>query len=326
MNLTRLAGNERIKEQLSGPARLPHAIILGGPQGSGKHSLARLLAQAMVCEGPGEAPCGVCRSCRQVEKEIYPDMPPLESFVDPKDRDKKGIVVETIRNLRRDVFVRPNQGRRKIYRIDQAEKMNPEAQNALLKVLEDGPDYAAFLLLTENPLVLLQTIRSRCVRYDLAPVFGPEALAFLKSRFPQREERALQAALDASDGILGRAIETLEGEAGENPKVAEALNGLAKALTHRSELELMEWSVGLQNDKLTREQLGQLYQALLEAMADALTGAPNGKPWRDCLTLRQQVELSQLARTGLQAVEGNISPGHSLGWLAVSAWELLRLE
>ncbi|MGM9537703.1 MAG: ATP-binding protein [Candidatus Onthomonas sp.] len=323
MNLTRLAGNERIKEQLSGAAHLPHAIILGGPEGCGKHTLARLLAQAMVCEGPGEVPCGICRSCRQVEQEIYPDMPPMSSFVDPKDRDKKGIVVETIRNLRRDVFIRPNQGRRKIYRIDQADKMNLESQNALLKVLEDGPDYAAFLLLTENPLVLLPTIRSRCVRYDLAPVFGQEALELLKSRFPQREEQELQAAISAVDGVLGQAIRQLEGQ-WEDPKITEALTDLAKALTHRSELELMEWSVGLQNDKLTREQLGRLYQALLEAMAAALTGAPAGQIWRDCLTRRQQAELSQLARTGLQAVEGNISPGHSLGWFAVSAWELLR--
>ena len=176
MNLDALPGNQRLKAQLAHTDRLPHAILLGGPKGSGRHILARLLAQAMVCNRPDIAPCGVCPNCKRVAEGIHPDVPPLSNFVSSKDRDKKDIVVDTIRNLRADAFIRPNQAKRKVYLIDPAETMNVNAQNALLKVLEDGPEYASFLLLAENPMALLDTIRSRCVYYalpGLRTAFGP---------------------------------------------------------------------------------------------------------------------------------------------------------
>lgn len=323
MRLSTLAGNGRIKEQLSSADRLPHAIILSGPRGSGRHTLARLLAQAMVCDRPEQAPCGQCPNCKRAAQDIHPDVIPVERFLRKEELDKD-LKVDAIRTLRSDAYIRPNQARRKVYLLSRADTMNPSAQNALLKVLEDGPDYAAFLLLTENPMNLLETIRSRCVRYDLAPVPGPEGLELLQRRFPQRDRGTLEQALTAAGGILGQAIQRLEGSGAADPETDKALSGLVNALAKRSELELMEWSVRLQNDKMTRDQLRGLYQALLDRARDGLSGAEKGAEWSACLSGWQLAELSQLARAGLQAVEGNVSPGHSLGWFAVSAWELLR--
>lgn len=323
MNLTALAGNRRIKEQLSAATDLPHAIILGGQRGSGKHTLARLLAQAMICQRPEQAPCGQCANCKRVAEEIHPDVIPVERFLS-KEELEKDLKVDAIRALRSDAYIRPNQARRKVYLISRADTMNVNAQNALLKVLEDGPSYAAFLLLAENPMNLLETIRSRCVRYDLAPVLGEEGLDFLRDRYPQRDSSQLQQALHAAGGILGQALERLEGSCEMDRETEQALSGLYQALSDRSELELMEWSVRLQNGKVNRDQLKKCYQALLEQANAALTGAYTPWAWADCMNERQLLELAELAQTGQQAAEGNVSPGHSLGWFAVSVWELLR--
>lgn len=324
MKLEHLLGNERLKGQLSAAQHLPHAIILGGPRGSGRHTLARLLAQAMVCDHPENAPCGQCRNCKRVAEGIHPDVPALESFVSSKDRDKKDIVVDTIRALRSDVFIRPNQARRKVYVIAPAETMNPNAQNALLKVLEDGPDYASFLLIAENPMSLLETIRSRCVRYDLDPVTGLEALTFLRRRFPNQEEGRLKEAIQASGGFLGQAIERLEGSGQEDPKALEALSGFTEALSAQSELALMEWSVQVQNDKLGREQLALFYSRLSDLVRDALLNIPEERDWSKDFTPAQRIVLSDLAKEGARAMERNVSPAASAGWFAVSVWERLR--
>lgn len=160
MPLSSLAGNRALKAQLlprlSG-GTLGHAFILAGPAGSGKHKLASILAQAMVCSGQGTKPCGSCPACKKALAGIHPDIvtiAPLE--------DKKAINVDQVRQMRADAYIRPNEAVRKVYILEQTEQMRDEAQNAMLKLLEEGPAYAAFLLLTDNPGSLLITVRSRC--------------------------------------------------------------------------------------------------------------------------------------------------------------------
>ena len=151
MNLSALAGNQRIKDQLSQQERergLSHAYILSGPAGSGRHVLARQLAAAMLCTGTGERPCGRCVPCQKAAKGIHPD---LSVIAGPEEG--KPITVDQVRALRADAYIRPNEGERKVYLLEHADRMNPSAQNAMLKLLEEGPAYAAFLLLAENGTV-----------------------------------------------------------------------------------------------------------------------------------------------------------------------------
>ena len=135
MNLTRLAGNGPLKRQLeleTARRGLSHAYILSGPAGSGKRTLAGLLAAALVCTGGGERPCLSCPGCRKALAGIHPDI--VRAGDDGKD-----ISVAQVRQLRADAYIRPNEADRKIYILENAQTMNPSAQNAMLKLLEEGP-------------------------------------------------------------------------------------------------------------------------------------------------------------------------------------------
>ena len=138
------------------PNPLSHAYLITGGSGESRGALIQRLTAAYLCEGD-RPPCGVCRPCRKVSAGIHPDV----SRTAPAP-DKREIGVDQIRALRADAYIRPNEGRRKVYVITPADAMNPAAQNALLKVLEEGPAYAAFLLDAAQPGKLLDTVRSRC--------------------------------------------------------------------------------------------------------------------------------------------------------------------
>lgn len=145
------------------PEPLSHAYLITGGREESRTKFAGELAAAYLCEGEA-VPCGQCRHCRKVSGSIHPDL----IRVSPAE-GKREISVDQIRTLRSDAYIRPNEGKRKVYVIDPADAMNPSAQNALLKVLEEGPQYAAFLLLAGEPGRLLDTVRSRCENLALPP-------------------------------------------------------------------------------------------------------------------------------------------------------------
>lgn len=145
------------------PNPLSHAYLITGGSGDSRAALARRLAAAYLCEGE-HPPCGTCRACRKAAKGAHPDV--AYATLPP---DRQEISVEQIRTLRADAYIRPNEGKGKVYIIDPADAMNAAAQNALLKVLEEGPAYAAFLLLADRPGMLLDTVRSRCELLPLPP-------------------------------------------------------------------------------------------------------------------------------------------------------------
>lgn len=138
------------------PHPLSHAYLITGGSGDSRAAFVRRMAAAYLCTGE-RPPCGACRACRKVSAGSHPDV----VYAVPAP-DKREISVEQVRSLRAGVYIRPNEGTRKVCVISPADAMNPAAQNALLKVLEDGPAYAAFLLPAENPGLLLDTVRSRC--------------------------------------------------------------------------------------------------------------------------------------------------------------------
>jgi hypothetical protein len=158
--------------ELARQDKLSHAWLLLGENGEELEKLARFTAEVLLCASTGEKPCGVCSHCRKMEKGIHPDLITLL-----RSPDRREIIVKQARELRQEVWITPNEAARKVFLIPEADALNTEAQNALLKVLEEPPPYAAFLLLGRNPGSFLPTVRSRCLTLYL----GAEAKASLES-------------------------------------------------------------------------------------------------------------------------------------------------
>jgi len=200
------------------PEPLSHAYLITGGSGEGRAALAGRLAAAYLCEGE-QPPCGQCRHCRKAAASAHPDLIRISL-----PEGKRDISVDQARAVRSDAYIRPNEGRRKVYIIDPADSMNGSAQNALLKVLEEGPPYAAFLLVAAEPGRLLETVRSRCETLVLPPQEeqpDPELLA--------RAEELASLLLTGDELAVAERLVRLEQE---KPKTGELADLLL--LTERS--------------------------------------------------------------------------------------------
>lgn len=157
---------------------LSQAYLIHGEKGSGKTALATALSAVVMCEHPEEKngrrePCGCCHSCRQIAAGSHPDVVWVTNERIGTAAKTSTIGVAAARFVQSDVAVKPYQGPYKIYIIPDADRMNPQAQNALLKTLEEPPSYAMLVLLSDNPAAFLPTVLSRCVAIRLQP--APEA-------------------------------------------------------------------------------------------------------------------------------------------------------
>lgn len=180
--------------------KVSHFYIMNGEDDSGKTMLADAFAKTLQCEKGGETPCGECRSCIQAESKNHPDI----IYVGHEKPNSIG--VDDVRErLVSDISIRPYSSKYKIYIIDEAEKLTPQAQNALLKTIEEPPEYGIIIFLTNNAEVFLPTILSRCVMLNLKPVNNKMIIQYLMSKCKIPEYRAELCAAFAQ-GRVGRAM------------------------------------------------------------------------------------------------------------------------
>lgn len=202
-DFTNIIGHEKIIEYFQNAIsmdKVSHAYILNGEEDSGKMTLAEAFAAALQCERHGTSPCGNCHSCKQAEHKNQPDI------VYVTHEKPNTVSVNDIRfQVNDDVALKPYSSKYKIYIIDEAEKMNVQAQNALLKTIEEPPAYGIFLLLTTNADSFLPTILSRCVRLDLRAVEDEKIKKYLMTEKKTPDYQA-DICVAFSQGNVGKAV------------------------------------------------------------------------------------------------------------------------
>jgi DNA polymerase-3 subunit delta' len=202
MDFNSIIGQEEVVTNLKNliaDERVGHAYIFAGPKGIGKRSIARIFASMLLCSAPkNNGCCGTCMQCTMLKEGSNPDYTEL-------DTEGKSIGVGEIRRIQADVIVRPMYSKRKVYLIADSERMTVQAQNSLLKTLEEPPEYTVIILTTSNYDALLETIRSRAIRYNLKNNTPEEVRTFLAS-IHGAGIKAIDFITAYSGGIIGTAL------------------------------------------------------------------------------------------------------------------------
>ena len=310
MSFETLLGNDRLKKNLTeslARGHISHFYLISGPKGSGKHTLANLLAEAILCEG-SRKPCGNCAHCRKMRSHNHPD------FITVEDPEHKNVAVKIVRQIRDDMFVRPNEAAYKIYLFPQ--ELGIEGQNALLKILEEPPAYGVFILLTDNPDKLLPTVRSRCTELKLQALEGKTIRNQLRLDFPKATEEDIAAAVFRSGCFLGQAREILENGDGLPPQT----ESFVKAFANRDSLLLTQTLVPM--EKWKRDALAEILAQWLELLESALTCRGGltavSSHGRELARQRSGVEIYegvQALKKALEYTQSNVSPAAVCGWL-----------
>lgn len=257
--MKQLVENKRAYKTLAGwlhGGRLPHTVLIEGSQGLGRKTFARNLAAAILCSGEEERPCGECGHCKKVEKDIHPDLITVQG-----EGGVRSFHIDAVRGVRGEAVKSPNEADAKVFLLLDVEEMTVQAQNALLKLIEEPPAGVHFLLVAENRQRMLPTILSRVAVVTMQTPSAEGCAAVLAERFPDRDNRELMALAVQAGGNVGRALALLD-----DPQAAErqvAAGAVLDALLAGRELDALEAMRDCERDK-------QLFAQRLELMRGAL--------------------------------------------------------
>ncbi len=301
------ASNRLVKDELNTAMdndSLSHAIIIEGAKGTGKQTIAKIIAQYCVCSSENSKPCGTCRNCLKAKALAHPDIKIVDGSA-----DSRLINVASIREIRSDAYILPNEAEKKAYLILNCDKMLSQAQNAFLKVFEEPPKNVTFILTCKSSTSLLETIRSRARILSLFPADENEAVEAVERILPQSEKSDIINAVINCGGNIGNAVDILTNGGGtEEQLTAEQI---AQSILLPKKLELLKCSAKLSSDRVFADKtLAKLYEILAEAVkinAGAESVNISAKPLAERLTRKRLFELMDKVDEARYRVERNIN-------------------
>lgn len=297
-----IIGNEYTKKKLStmiSKDRIIPSILIYGEKGLGKSVMARYLAAALNCESRSGQPCGKCRSCLMALHFNHPDI----IYVKPTSKSGLYRVKEDIRPITSDAYISPNESGKKVYIIENAEKLNEECQNALLKIFEEPPGETVFILTAENKQSVLKTVLSRVFSIEMSTVSQGEANRYLlQNGFSDQDAAKAQSAFP---GNIGRQIEYLKG--GDVYDSVVVARSIIDAVCRKNEYELLKSFSELDSRTGAEDVLSIILQILgsaleLSAGAEVLMcsyndGAKNLAEKLTCNIIVKIFDMITLAKT-----------------------------
>jgi DNA polymerase-3 subunit delta' len=329
MPLRAVAGHRHLLELLVRAVErdsLPPSAIFTGPEGVGKRLTAVALAQLLNCptpvtaEGLGRDACGVCAACKRIARGVHSDV----ILIEPGETG--AIKVDRVRDAIEKAAYRPFEGRRRVVIIDQADALLVEAQNALLKTLEEPPSASSFFLVTSTPDVLLPTVRSRCQQVRFGRLDAADIASVLMASHDYDEPGA-HAAASAADGSVGAALSGRSADvAAARDAAAGLLQGVAGSSDPRRRLESAKLLVGVSDrDELARRlrALASLIRdcgVLLSRADERCLANPDMKPLLGGLVRAfdgdRTVRAFSAVDQAIAALERNASPKIVADWVA----------
>ncbi|MGN0695167.1 MAG: ATP-binding protein [Oscillospiraceae bacterium] len=257
---------KRLACSMKSSGRFSHGFILTGEEGSGRKTAAKYIAMARLCASPAAdgTPCGVCRECRRIENDSHPDVIWLEG-----DTGAGGYSVEHIREIVSDVYVLPNDTDAKFYIIPDGEKLLGTAQNALLKIVEEPPDYGYFIFTAKSSSAFLPTIISRTVTVGVGECTCEECTAALRDMGKYSEED-IGKAVSACRGNIGKCVSFLE--KGEMYELCTAVQDIAAALIASDSYTVLKLLSSRKNREDFRKVLNMLDCVIRDAAVIQIMG------------------------------------------------------
>ena len=298
MGFNDVLGNNRVKKVLQLALqrnRMPNSLLFTGPKGVGKSSLAHVLARAVNCEREKDDACEKCPTCVAIAGRRLPDVWDITP-------DGQMIKVEQMRSMRQAAYLRPMVGKKRVFIIDEAEKMNDEASNTVLKTLEEPPLFSLIILVTSNAHLLLPTIKSRCQILNFSPVAREEIKRVLVEK-GYAEERARIISLV----VRGNLEDALALEWDEVQRQRQEAWSIFRSFLGKGEASVFLKTYAFAQRSIVRKDFEKTLEILASFCRDLILIKENGEP---------SLLLNPDFRTEIESVKAE--------WSLERAWDCLR--
>ena len=242
-----------------------NTYIFEGAEGLKKHEAALLFAKSLVCTNTNTAPCCDCPACHEAQGLSHPDI----VFVE-REKDKATLGVEPIRDMITECLIKPFYNRHKVFIINEGDLLTPQAQNAFLKIIEEPPQYAVFIIVCTNSQILLETVRSRAVSVTFTPVSDNDIREYINTTYP--DEPRVDFLVKYSMGIPGYVDRIIERE--DFDELREEVLNLLPRLLSKNKIHAFDVADYIEEHK---DNADEIYDMMLMYLRDAIVTA-TGKP------------------------------------------------